>query len=501
MRFLNEHITSFFVAFLGGVFFAGVSVYDDGILGLLVLLAVVFIAVGLFQSRRLFVLSALVLLCVACGVYRFGLWSDTRIADDVARTVGRAIVMRGVIVEEPDVREQKVNLTVRVHAIEGVETFEPTLVLVSTDIFPSFSYGEELELRGTLEYPEAFVSDNGRVFPYDKYLATKDIRLTSYRPVITRTGNTESNMVKKSLLDIKAHFKERIGAVLPDPAGALAGGILLGDKRSLGEELTEDFRKSGIVHIVVLSGYNMTIVAEWLRVIFLFTGFWGSIGTAALGVILFGIMAGGSATVIRATVMALLVLLARLLGRTYDMSRALLFAGVLMVLHSPGILLYDPSFQLSFLAASGLLLLVPILKARVTMLRKWPKLEEIVLTTIATQIFVTPLLVYGSGGISLVGLFANIFVLPIIPLAMLLAFIAGLVAFLGTGIGMVVALPAYVSLSYIITMGTLFARVPFGYVTIPPISGTLVCVCYAALLVYCVRAYRRGITPHAKVPQ
>lgn len=501
MRFLHEHITSFFLALLAGVFVAGVTVSDNGLLGLFLLSGAGMLVIVLLRHREVFAVSSLIFFCAAFGVWRFAAWDATQIPPDIVHAVGSEVVLVGHIVEEPDVREQKVNLTVRVHAQGGATTTAPFLVLVSTDVFPTYRYGEELELHGVLERPEAFASDNGRIFPYDKYLATKDIRLTVYRPDIVRTGKSDGNPVKRSLLAIKGHFQERIGSVLPDPAGALANGMLLGDKRSLGDTLIEDFRKSGIVHIVVLSGYNMTIVAEWLRIIFLFTGFWGSIGAASLGVVLFGIMAGGSATVIRAAVMALLVLLARLLGRTYDMSRALLFAGVLMVLHSPGILLYDPSFQLSFLAASGLLLFVPILKMRITLLRGSPKLEEIVLTTIATQVFVTPLLVYGSGGVSLVGLIANILVLPVIPLAMLLAFFAGLAALLGTGIGIIIALPSYLILSYIIMTGTLFAHIPLGYVTTPPISGFLVCVCYAVLLTYCMSKYRKGISPHEKARQ
>ncbi len=501
MRLLNEYIHFFLLAFLAGIFLAGVFAADVGVVGLFLLLAGVVLFVGLVRRKRLFVVCGIMLFCAAVGVLRFGYWSNTGVQPELARTVGTEAVMRGVIAEEPDVREHKVNLTVRLRTISSEKTPVDALVLVSTDIYPTYVYGEVIELRGTLARPKLFETENGRVFAYDQYLAAKDIRLTLSRPTITRTGDSAANPVKGMLLRIKASFKEQLGKVLPDPSGALAGGILLGDKRSLGDSLTEDFRQSGIIHIVVLSGYNMTIVAEWLRVIFLFTGFWGSIGCAALGVTLFGIMAGGSATVIRAMLMALLVLLARVLGRTYDMSRALLFAGALMVLHAPGILLYDPSFQLSFLAASGLLLFVPILKMHFTRLRAWPKLEEIVLSTVATQLFVTPLLIYGSGGLSLIGLLVNILVLPIIPAAMLFSFVGGLSAFFGTGFGLIAAIPAYVSLSYIIAMGRLFADIPFGYITIPPVSGFVVCVVYALLFMLCVRAYRQGSTFREKSPR
>ena len=127
----------------------------------------------------------------------------------------------------------------------------------------------------------------------------------------------------------------------------------------------------------------MTIVAEWLAVLFLFLGFYPSIIMASIGIVLFTLMTGAGATVVRAAIMALLVLLARLTGRTYDVSRALLFAGVIMVAIDPGILLYDPSFQLSFLAALGLLHVAPLIKPYFSKPRRSPILEEVVVSTLA----------------------------------------------------------------------------------------------------------------------
>ena len=131
-------------------------------------------------------------------------------------------------------------------------------------------------------------------------------------------------------------------------------------KRALGKDLEEVFRTVGIIHIVVLSGYNIMIVADAImRVLALFffprTRLIIGVGTIAL----FAILVGLSATVVRASMMAALVLIARGTGRQYAVLRALAFAGTVMLLINPYLLVYDPVFQLSFLATLGLILLSP----------------------------------------------------------------------------------------------------------------------------------------------
>jgi competence protein ComEC len=139
------------------------------------------------------------------------------------------------------------------------------------------------------------------------------------------------NFLKRNLLALKHVFVEKIESVIAQPQSSLLGGLLLGSKRALGKDLQEEFRRAGVIHVVVLSGYNVTIVANAIMEFFSFLprsfGIFSGIGS----IILFALMTGASATTVRASIMAIFALLAGWIGRRYDVSRALVIAGVLML--------------------------------------------------------------------------------------------------------------------------------------------------------------------------
>jgi competence protein ComEC len=254
---------------------------------------------------------------------------------------------------------------------------------------------------------------------------------------------------------------------------------LLGVKRALGEELEEAFRKTGIIHIVVLSGYNvMLVVAFVLFILGTFLPFAARALFGIVAIVLFALLVGLSPTVVRASIMAVLVLLAPLLGRQYNIMRALIFAGCGMVFINPYILLYDVGFQLSFLATLGLILVAPQFELMLMSAPNTLKVREFFIATLATQVAVSPLLLYQIGELSLVALLVNVLVLPMVGVAMLLTFITGMLAFVSLPLASIVAVPAHFSLWYIIECARFFALVPYAVVEAPPFPVWLMAAAY-----------------------
>ncbi|MEK7201188.1 MAG: ComEC/Rec2 family competence protein, partial [Patescibacteria group bacterium] len=240
------------------------------------------------------------------------------------------------------------------------------------------------------------------------------------------------------------------------------------------------FTAVGLLHIVVLSGYNVMIVAEAILRGLQFAPKRIAIGIASITILLFVLAAGGGASAVRAGIMAGVGLFARATSRTYDALRALVFVLVLMLLLNPLLLIYDPGFQFSFMATLGLIIGAP----RVEPYLVWVKsnmLREVLATTIAAQVFVLPLLLYETENLSLVAVPANVLVLPVIPLTMLLSFIAGLVGIVLPAIAVFVGLPAFALLSYIIGVATFTAGLPLAAVMVPSFPFVLVLALYALL--------------------
>lgn len=396
--------------------------------------------------------------------------------------VGTDVELEGVVVAEPDIRE-----TTQRIVIKTKKDGETARILVVAQKYPAVSYGETVRATGTLAAPEPFDTGGGRTFAYDRFLAKDEVFAVLEQSEVEVTAPREgAYSVRGILSDIKTGGIDALTKALPEPHASLAAGLLLGGKQGLGEELLDDFIRSGLVHIVVLSGYNVMIVAEFvLRGVRLVSRRYAVI-VSVLTIGVFVVMAGAGAASIRAGLMAGIALFARSTGRVYDAARALCIAGAAMLLLNPLVLPYDPGFQLSFLATLGLIFGAPIVERWLAFVRS-AFLREICAATIAAQIFVLPLLLYQSGLLSLASLPANIAVLPFVPLAMLLSFVALIGGAIAPPLAPVIGFPAYLSLSYIIMAAQTASALPFGALTLPAFPFALVLASYVALAYAVVR--------------
>ena len=196
--------------------------------------------------------------------------------------------------------------------------------------------------------------------------------------------------------------------------------------------------------------------------------------------ILFALMVGAGATVVRATIMALLVVLARSTGRMHAVTRALLIAGVIMLLHNPKILVFDVSFQLSFLATVGLIYVSPFIEPKVKWITEWWHMREIFVATVATPLFLLPFLIYKTGLFSVVSLPVNLLVLAAIPATMLVGFLAGITTFLSALLALPFAYAAYALLAYELGVVEWFSKLPLAELSVPYFPLWLVIFWYAA---------------------
>ena len=361
--------------------------------------------------------------------------------------------------------------------------------------------GDRVRVYGTLSVPHAFETDGGRTFRYDKYLQARNIRfLIQYGSIYTETPAPWYSVLA-ALARVKHAFLDGLDRALPDPDAALAGGIVIGGKEGLGTELKDAFTRSGLVQIIVLSGYNVMIVAEWVMVFFALLLLPRRIqffaGGAAL--LLFVGIAGISATAVRATIMAVIALYARATGRSYAASRALLFAVLLMLVWNPLYLVFDPGFGLSVVATAGIIWLAPIIEAHMARLR--PFWRNTIATTLAAQISVLPLLLYDIGLFSLVALPANLLVNPLVPLAMAASAAAGVIGMtVGPFVPFVATIagfPALILMRFFIFIAEKSSALPFAAFTLERFPFVLVLAAYAALI-YFAASKRFSITDQFK---
>jgi competence protein ComEC len=387
--------------------------------------------------------------------------------------VGESVTLEGIISREPDVRENSTNLYIKT---------SEDLVLVSVDRYTEFFYGDVVRVEGKLAKPDSFVTDLGRTFDYPGYLKAKGVEYRISFAEVEVLSEGEGNLILTNLLKFKQSFMTQVESLLPEPAAGLSEGLLLGVKQALGEELEAAFRETGIIHVVVLSGYNVMLVV--LFVMFVLGYFLSKrprVIFGILAIILFALMVGLSATVVRASIMASLLLIVQATGRVYFVLRGLILAGLIMIIINPFLLVYDVGFQLSFMATLGLILISPHIEYYLSKIPELFGAKPFLIATLSTQVAVLPLLLYQKGQFSVVAVVVNVLVLPMVPVAMLLTFIMGMVSYFSVTLATIIAYPTYLSLSYIIELAWWFSKLSFASYVIPAFPWFVVPVSYAAM--------------------
>jgi competence protein ComEC len=471
--------------FLFGVFVRSFFLLGWSFVGLATVLgfaALAFIVIDR-SKKNFYILIAITMFACALGIVRmqFAVVSGD---PNVTADIGKQVMIEGIVSQEPDARDTATLVSIDAdELVVGDSTKQIHAgVLAEMPAHIGIEYGDHVQVSGKLQLPEPFDTGDGRQFDYPEYLAAQGIEYQlQYAQLGSITGNS-SDPFKTFAIGTKEDFLRGLNYVMPDPEAALAGGITVGDKRSVGPELTSDFQRDSLVHMIVLSGYNITVVLNAVARVLSWAPrtmqFGGSIAT----VIFFIFMSGGASSAVRSGLMALVAVFARATHRTYLGERVLAFVSLAMIAWNPWTLCFDPSFQLSALATLGLILFTPIFAWLLARVPEKFGAREILASTCATQLMVAPILLYQNGTLSIVALPANLLALLPVPWAMFFSLIAGVGGMLFGNSAFILSLPAYALLWYIVSIAHFFASLPFASVSVPAFGAQWLVLVYALMV-------------------
>ncbi|MFZ2188717.1 MAG: ComEC/Rec2 family competence protein [Candidatus Moraniibacteriota bacterium] len=446
-------------SFIVGVFSASFF-YPDWLsaffVRLLLLLAVIIFFVFYKNKNAIFI--TLALLFFAAGFFVTQKRLDKIISfENVLQEVDFS--GRGIISAEPKIKDNRQDII-----------FTPDnknySVLIQESAYENYVYGEELDLKCQLARPENMADSD---FDYRAYLARQDIFYICQKPQMEKTGQNLDNHFYEIILTLKNRFSAKITALIPAPESGLLEGIIIGGSGKLSKEVQADFSRTGMTHIVAVSGYNITIVAEYLMLIGLFLGLWRkqAFWFALIGIWIFILMTGFPSSAIRAGVMGTLLLYAMKNGRLANAGSAILCSAAVMLFWNPLLLRYDVGFQLSFLATIGIVYFYPLLDGYFgEKLKKYPSsisfIAEILFMSLSAQIFVLPIILFNFQTLSLISPLTNILVLPILPITMLLGFLAIAISFIFSPLAILFSWLVYLPLRYEILVIDYFANLKYS---------------------------------------
>jgi competence protein ComEC len=401
---------------------------------------------------------------------RFFMWPKD---DETLRKLSiQKVTLSVQIIEEPDSVKDSQRFIAK--------TEDGNLIQVSTKYFFSpLKYGDNLKVEGRLQK----ITDS-----YGNYMRVRKVFYQMKNPKIEFINNSIPSRFKLALITIKNFCIQRINSLLPQPQSFLASGLILTGKGSLDADLQNEFKRVGLIHIVVLSGFNVSIVAV---VVMALLGFLPPIVRFVIGMFFmtcFCLMVGGGASVMRSLFMNAIAIYGKTMQFKYDPLKGLFIAGLIMMVFNPMLLFFDPSFQMSFMATLGLIVLSEKISKRLSFLPEKFGIKETISATLGTQIAVTPLIMHFSGIVSLISLFTNIVVLPFIPFTMFFVVVAMLISFVSISIAQVFSFVSYVLLTYELWIVHVSASLPFAAIEFSTWSWkqTLICYFIMAIVYFCV---------------
>ena len=425
-------------------------------------LACLLLSIFLFLIQKK--VFAVLILFVAMGYGYYGFF-DSYLATDFTAPIGKQIELVGVVKR---VSKSDSGWQVDIRIDSSGQPFNDFAKLrngyegvfrLYAQPFPELKYGDVLKVAGVLK------SIDGKGSGYYKKEGIGALMSFPKKVEVVATGQGSS--IFSALYSIRDLIRETFERVLPGDQATLMTGLVIGKSSGFSKEFSEKLKITGTTHLVALSGYNISTVLNWFTVLFgLFLLRKRAMWLSVFAVIAFVLMTGAEASVVRAAIMAVIVVVAKQIERPHSVGNAIVFTALVMILINPRVLAFDIGFQLSFTALVGIVYVKPALD--VLFKRDLKRLgflswKENLTTTFAAQIAVLPILLMNFGFVTPIGIITNVLLLTFIPPTMALGVIILITNFFSDSLAFVASIPARIFLGYELGVINLFSKFDFGY--------------------------------------
>lgn len=394
-----------------------------------------------------------------------GLWRGAQ--EQMALTLydpvmGRAVAMRGALLDDADI-DKRGGMVMRLGALESRGRSLPGQLWLVSDGKLTVQRGDVVTFEGKLA--EGFGSFAASV----------------RHP---RIINIEQRSRDDAALALRDGFVDHARAIISEPQASLGIGYVVGQRRALPEELDHALKIAGLTHIVVASGYNLTILVRLARRLFEKISRYQATLSAAIMIMGFIAVTGMSPSMVRAGLVSGLSLWAWYVGRKFHPITLLAVALAVTVLWQPSYAWGDLGWQLSFAAFAGVMILAPLVHAYFWGNNTPSTWRQIMVETVSAQIATMPIIVLAFGKLSLIAPLSNLLILPFVPLAMMLTFLASVTHWLLPSLA-IVGLPAQWLLGYMTYIAETSAKVSWAQIDLR-LEWWNVAIYYVLLALVCI---------------
>ena len=455
----------------------------------------------LYWKNKKLLLYFVLLLCFIAGLIRCA-QADSIAPNDISNFVGKTLQVQGEAIEIPQERtlagnKRSMHYIVKVHTVEFA--------------------GEKVQVNGNLKvfalqdssHTIAHISDcirfSGEIRELHGYNnpGSLDIVAMMQRQGIRANCKAEKNTVEilsagqnaflKWIEKSRTAVQNMMEEAMPKEDAAALFAMLFGGYDGIKEELALAFTVTGIVHILSVSGSHISLLAGTVHIIGKMLRFPACLSAilVILAIVFYAIFSGFTSPVVRSAIMGILAFSALALNREKDARYSLALTGLGILAISPR-LIFDISFQLSFMATAGLLYIAPKIKK---FLKGVPLfIAENLAITIAAQLAVIPFIAWYFNNVSLSALLANLIIVPFIEWAMIGGLCAVLLSLVFSVVGKGLFILCSLTIGLVYFMARAMAMIPYGLLYLP--SGGLLCGIVYYLLLFWLCGYASPKIPN-----
>ncbi len=355
-----------------------------------------------------------------------------------------------------------------------------------TDLLP----GDSVTVSGIVKQPESFMTNTGRMFDYEGYLLARGVSGIMQNPTILQrvpyTGFSISRVSTIVRLDIAHTFSKYVSF----PIDGVVAGMVVGYQGGLTPDMQNIFKYTGTLHALVLSGYNVSLLAVILAAVLFVLPFRIRIIFSGIAILALVCISGAGVSAIRAGLMGGISLLGLFFSRTYNAWRALIIAYLIVFCISPFVLFYDPGFQLSFIASFFMILFLPKVLNYIDFIpekKLYLPLREMCALGFILPIFMLPYTMYFSGIVPTSSPFANIVVAIVVPILTILGIILLCVSWISP---LASVFGTLISVLGAVLVGVLRFFNTFPIIPMPAISGSEIAGIY---ILFCIFFFKKDL--------
>ncbi|MGB6606210.1 MAG: DNA internalization-related competence protein ComEC/Rec2 [Atribacterota bacterium] len=449
----------------------------------LIIILLMLISIISFVKQWNTTTALLFLIIFLIGIFNYNLNSSPIGANHIANFVEdkKLTIICTVLDKEYYPNQEKISFKVKASQIERGDYAIGTqgLILVNTYLGDcSYEYGDVLKIKGKLEKPIG--QKNYGEFDYELYLARE--KIFAYLNIwqekdIQKIGEDNSSFLVSFSLSARDKIKDITTQTLPPPYNYLLVGMLLGEKSFIPADLKEVFTEAGIMHILAVSGLHVGIIAMALLFFLSMLRLPKKPKLLILIsiLIMYASITGFRPSVLRATIMFILLIGGKLINRSRNLNISLFFAAFLILLSNP-LILYDAGFLLSFIVTFFIINLAPILQELFSKIVVWIKNPLAVST--AAWIGIFPLSAYFFTKVSMISIVSNIFIIPLTAIAVILGFVTFFIGMASISLAGVIASINYLVLNLITLIAKSFSSLPFAFIYVAQPSIMVIILYY-----------------------